>query len=78
MPGNGSLEANLAGLPIVGAPTSVATRGVSVLGHFPAYSEKAAEIGARRFNIPPEVWARMSAAERWGKPEVLGSLDHTR
>jgi len=36
-----------------------------VLGHYPAYVNKAAELGARRFNIPPSVWGKMSDAQRW-------------
>lgn len=41
------------------------TRGTSVLGHYPVYLEKAAELGARRFNVPPDIWAKMSPAEQW-------------
>lgn len=41
------------------------TVGKTVLGKFPQYMEKAAEIGARRFNIPTEVWNKMSKAEQW-------------
>lgn len=29
------------------------------------YLEKAAELGARRFSIPPNIWAKMSPAEQW-------------
>lgn len=39
--------------------------GRSVLGHYPGYLEKASELGARRFSVPPEVWAKMTDAERW-------------
>jgi hypothetical protein len=49
----------------VASAGAAATRGTSVLGHHPAYLEKAAELGARHFNIPPEIYARMSSAERW-------------
>jgi hypothetical protein len=28
--------------------------------------EKAAELGARRFNIPTSVWNKMSPAQQWG------------
>jgi len=41
------------------------SRGRTVLGHHPGYIEKAAELGARRFNIPEKVWRGMTDAERW-------------
>ncbi|MEW6747577.1 MAG: RHS repeat-associated core domain-containing protein [Planctomycetota bacterium] len=40
-------------------------RGRSVLGHYPEYVNLAEELGARRFNIPGEIWDRMTDAERW-------------
>jgi RHS repeat-associated protein len=39
--------------------------GKTVLGHKPEYVTLADEIGARRFNIPTEVWEKMGDAERW-------------
>jgi hypothetical protein len=39
--------------------------GKTVLGHYPAYTELAEQLGARRFNIPTSVWNKMSEAERW-------------
>jgi len=39
--------------------------GKTVLGHFPEYVETAAELGARRFNIPTAVWNKMSSANQW-------------
>jgi RHS repeat-associated protein len=39
--------------------------GVAVLGHYPGYVNTAESIGARHFNVPAEVWARMSPAEQW-------------
>lgn len=44
----------------------IATRGTSVLGSYPKYLEKAAELGAKRFNIPTPIWEKMSDAQRWG------------
>jgi hypothetical protein len=44
------------------APTS---GGKTVLGHYPAYTELAKQLSARRFNIPMSVWNKMSEAERW-------------
>ncbi|NJA08191.1 hypothetical protein HC024_21005 [Methylococcaceae bacterium WWC4] len=42
-----------------------AAKGMTVLGHYPAYKQLADNIGARRFNIPESVWNTMSDAERW-------------
>jgi RHS repeat-associated protein len=39
--------------------------GKTVLGHYPNYLKLADEIGARRFNIPTEVWNKMNSAEQW-------------
>ena len=39
--------------------------GKTVLGHYPEYKELAESLGARRFNIPPTVWEKMSETERW-------------
>lgn len=39
--------------------------GTTVLGHYPAYTKLATELGARRFQIPTSVWNKMSAAEQW-------------
>lgn len=40
-------------------------RETAVLGKFPEYLEKANALNARRFNIPANVWAKMSEVERW-------------
>jgi hypothetical protein len=46
---------------VIGGPESGAlSKGITVLGHFPEYLEKAEELGARRFNIPGEIWAAMT------------------
>jgi hypothetical protein len=39
--------------------------GMTVLGHHPEYIDLAAELGARKFNIPTNIWRSMSDAERW-------------
>jgi hypothetical protein len=39
--------------------------GRSVIGSFPQYIRLADQMGARRFQIPIEVWNRMSDAQRW-------------
>jgi RHS repeat-associated protein len=41
------------------------TVGKTVLGHYPEYMELAEGLGARRFNIPTEIWNGMSEAEKW-------------
>ena len=46
------------------APAARAT-GTTVLGHYPGYVQLSEKLGARRFDIPQDVWARMSDAERW-------------
>jgi len=38
----------------------------TVLGSYPDYVRVSDNLGARRFEIPTEVWSRMSPAERWG------------
>lgn len=44
---------------------SVAARGTTVLGKFPDYINLANEVGGKRFNIPTDIWNRMSKAEQW-------------
>ncbi len=41
------------------------TSGDAVLGHYPEYVGRADELGARRFSVPDDVWARMTPAEQW-------------
>jgi len=38
---------------------------VTVLGKYPDYLNKAEELGAKRFNVPKEVWKSMTPEERW-------------
>ncbi|MDH6354189.1 hypothetical protein M2132_000516 [Dysgonomonas sp. PH5-45] len=42
-----------------------AKAGTTVLGHYPAYSKLALKLGVKRFNIPTNVWNRMTTAEQW-------------
>ncbi len=44
---------------------TAAKEGATVLGHYPEYVKLAEQIGARRFQIPTNVWNKMSAAEQW-------------
>jgi hypothetical protein len=41
------------------------SKGQTVIGKYPQYLQKAEELGANRFNIPMDIWNKMSAAERW-------------
>jgi hypothetical protein len=49
----------------VGVSSSTTRGGETVLGKFPDYLKLADELGARRFNVPGEVWNKMSKAEQW-------------
>jgi hypothetical protein len=35
------------------------------LGHHPEYLKLASDLGAKRFNVPTNIWERMSTAEKW-------------
>lgn len=39
--------------------------GTRVLGNYSAYTKLATELGARRFQIPTNVWNKLTAAEQW-------------
>jgi RHS repeat-associated protein len=39
--------------------------GQTVLGHYPAYTELAEQLGANHFSIPSDVWNQMTEAEQW-------------
>ncbi|MFM6603607.1 MAG: RHS repeat domain-containing protein, partial [Dolichospermum sp.] len=43
----------------------VAKAGKTVLGHYPEYKHLADSLDARNFNIPENIWNKMSDAERW-------------
>jgi RHS repeat-associated protein len=53
------------------AGAAATTAGTAVLGHYPGYLEKAAELSARRFSIPADVWARMSPAQQWAANQTF-------
>jgi len=40
--------------------------GTTVLGKYPDYINLAEELGAKRFNIPTNVWNKMTPAQQWG------------
>ncbi len=42
-----------------------AQQGTTVLGKYPDYINLADDLGAKRFNVPTEVWNRMSKEEQW-------------
>lgn len=39
--------------------------GTTVLGHYPEYVVLAEQLAARRFQIPPSIWNKMTAGEQW-------------
>jgi hypothetical protein len=41
------------------------TKGLAVLGHYPKYLELADELNAKRFNIPIEIWNKMTPEQQW-------------
>lgn len=40
-------------------------QGTSVLGHYPEYVDIASQRGAKRFQIPTDIWNNMSPDEQW-------------
>lgn len=46
------------------APAKRAT-GTTVLGHYPEYVKMSDDLMARRFDIPTDVWNRMSSTQQW-------------
>jgi hypothetical protein len=49
--------------------------GITVLGHYPEYVELSDAMLARRYQIPDDVWKKMSDAERWAANQRF--LDRT-
>jgi hypothetical protein len=49
----------------LGAAWRATTAGRTVLGKFPDYLKLADELGANSFNIPDELWGKMTKAEQW-------------
>lgn len=45
--------------------SNAGSSGKTVLGKFPDYLDLASDLGAKRFNIPTNVWNRMTSAEQW-------------
>ncbi len=50
----------------LGAEAIAAKTGTTVLGKYPDYINLAEQLGAKRFNVPTNIWNKMSAAEQWG------------
>ncbi len=78
LPGDGSLDASLAqfgpiAFPISGSARITAAassrissvRGVSVLGHYPAYIQLGEAVPSRVFSIPAWVWKNMTPTQQW-------------
>ena len=49
----------------IGKTAKVVQTGTTVLGKFPDYLNLASELKARRFNIPSNIWNKMTPAEQW-------------
>ena len=49
-----------------GVLSEIADAGRSVLGKYPDYIKLAKQLGAKRFNVPTNIWNKMSATEQWG------------
>ena len=49
----------------LGAAWRAATTGQTVLGKFPDYVNLAEDLGANSFNMPGEIWGKMTKAEQW-------------
>jgi RHS repeat-associated protein len=56
---------NLKNLSRAASTTEAAKKSTTVLGHYPEYVNLAETIGARRFQIPTNVWNKMTATEQW-------------
>ena len=61
------------------APNTIApakrNSGQTVLGRYPDYKNLSDGLGARRFDVPSDVWNRMSPAEQWAANQKF--LDRT-
>ena len=44
---------------------NVAKGGTTVLGHYPQYTKLATQMGARHFNVPTNIWNKMTPAQQW-------------
>ena len=44
---------------------STKSKNITVLGHYPDYVELANKLNAKRFQIPTNVWNKMSPSEQW-------------
>ncbi|MFV0289641.1 MAG: RHS repeat domain-containing protein, partial [Mangrovibacterium sp.] len=60
------VSSKLAKKPSVSVEQKVEGARTSVLGHYPDYAELSNKLGANRFEIPLDVWNKMSPAEQWG------------
>jgi hypothetical protein len=53
------------GVASEGAAAGAQGKGVTVLGHYPAYANMAEAEGANYFNVPTEQWNAKSSSEQW-------------
>ena len=47
------------------ADAAIGSEGITVLGRFPAYLQRAKYLGGRAFNIPIEIWSKMAPEQQW-------------
>ena len=62
------VSVGLAALSVIGpgGGYSAAEKGASrVIGHFPEYTQLGERLGAKYFNVPTDVWSKMTGAEQW-------------
>jgi len=61
----GSAPAQMALQAAKGGAEVAGKGGTTVLGHYPDYVKLAESLGANKFQIPTNVWNKMTAAEQW-------------
>ena len=57
--------ATLAGIKMMMPNSSI------VIGHYPEYVEMARQLKAKIFNIPADIWMKMSSAEQWATNKLF-------
>ncbi len=55
----------LRGLGPVSESAGNAAKETKVIGHYPEYINMSKEIGAKPFEIPADVWKKMTPTEQW-------------
>jgi hypothetical protein len=68
-------KAGLTALGKAGVKAFARKEVAAVIGKYPNYLKVADQIGAKRFNVPANIWNKMSEAERWAANQKF--LDRT-